>query len=261
MSHIPVEPINHHLKPKNNWATPIAIVFAGLLIAGAIFYRDTAVVAAPTDPNGPTLNAEAIRPVDPKTDHIRGDIKAPITIIEYSDLECPFCKIFHQAMTPVFDKYGKDGKVAWVYRHFPLDSIHQNARPEAIATECAAFLGGNDAFWIMHDKIFAVTTSNDGLDLSLLPTFAKEMGLDETKFNTCLKDRAIADKVETDYQNGLDIGVTGTPYAIMINNKTGEEIVIFKNQVPGSWGSDAENIMADILKNWTDILEKLRAGN
>lgn len=243
-----------------NYTTPIAIIVAGLLIAGAIFYRDANPPTVNTNPGEPVFNAGKVRPVDPKTDHIRGDIKAPITIVEYSDLECPFCRVFSQSMAKVFDKYNKDGKVAWVYRHFPLDNLHQQARPEAIATECAYLLGGNEAFWKLHDKIFTTTSSNDGLDMSLLPTFAKEIGLDEAKFNTCLTDKAIADKVETDYQNGIDIGVTGTPYVIMINNTNGEKIVIFKDQVPKSWGTDAQAIMADILQNWTDILNKLRGG-
>lgn len=247
-------------KAKTNWSTPVAIIIAGVLIAGAIFYRD-ANPPVPTDSNNPNFNPEELRPVDQKTDHIRGDINAPITIIEYSDLECPFCKVFHQSMMPVFEKYGPENKVVWVYRHFPLDRIHQQARPEAIATECATLLGGNDAFWKLHDKIFTVTTSNDGLDMSLLPTFAKEIGLDEAKFNACLTDKAMADKVEADYQNGLDIGVTGTPFIIMINNKTDEKIVIFKNSVPEDWGADAQNISDDIVKNWSDILNKLRGGN
>lgn len=86
-------------------------------------------------------------------DHIRGDIKAPVKIIEFSDLECPFCGRFHPTMQQAFNEY--QGKVAWIYRHFPLESIHPTARPLAEASECAASIGGNDKFWEFIDTAFA----------------------------------------------------------------------------------------------------------
>lgn len=251
---------------KINWTTPIAIIIAGLLIAGAIFYKDSQ--PAQISP-GSEYDLEAARPINLKTDHIRGDINAPITIIEYSDLECPFCKIFHQTMLTIYEKYGQAGKVAWVYRHFPLDKpnasgqvLHAKAGPEADATECAALLGGNEAFWKLNDKIFAITPSNDGLDLNILPTLAKEIGLNETRFKACLNDKAIADKVEADYQNGIDVGVSGTPFAIMINNVTKERIVILsEDPTPNNWDTNAKDIRSDILKYWVENLNKARGGN
>lgn len=209
---------------KTNLSTPIAIVIAGLMIAGAVYYRDTNPPTPTVDPTPATENKlEAVRPIDPKTDHIRGSVDAPIKIVEYSDLECPFCKKFHNSMEEIFAKYGESGEVAWVYRHFPIDSLHAKARPEAIATECAALLGGNDIFWAYTDKIFEITPANDGLDLNLLPQIAVDLGLDEAEFNTCLKDQAIADKVEADLQNAVDAGGRGTPFPIFIDadgNKT-----------------------------------------
>lgn len=97
------------------------------------------------------------RPVD-DTDHIIGSKDAEIIIIEYSDTECPFCKRYHEAMHQAVDAY--DGKVAWVYRHFPLTSIHPLAQPGAIAAECAATLGGNDMFWKYLDALFAAQGQN-----------------------------------------------------------------------------------------------------
>lgn len=96
--------------------------------------------------------AYTFRPVD-DTDHIIGSKDAEIIIIEYSDTECPFCKRFHDVMHQTIDAY--NGKVAWVYRHFPLTSIHPLAESGAIATECAATLGGNDMFWKYLDALFA----------------------------------------------------------------------------------------------------------
>ena len=85
-------------------------------------------------------------------DHILGNLNAPVKLIEYSDLQCPFCGRFHPTMQRVVKEYGD--QVAWVYRHFPLESIHPNARPLANASECAANLGGNDSFWKFVDAVF-----------------------------------------------------------------------------------------------------------
>lgn len=109
--------------------------------------------------------SDSVRPVG-EGEHLRGDPKATVKIVEFSDLECPFCKRFHLTMQQVMEEYS--GKVAWVYRHFPLDSLHSKARKEAEATECAAELAGNDGFWAYIDKLFEITPSNNGLDPSLL---------------------------------------------------------------------------------------------
>lgn len=112
-----------------------------------------------------------------QNDHIRGSVDSPVKIVEYSDLECPFCKRHHDTMKEVINKYGED-KVAWIYRHLPLASLHSKAPKEAEATECAAELGGNDGFWKLTDKIFEVTPANNGLDLEILPSLAYEVGLE-----------------------------------------------------------------------------------
>jgi protein-disulfide isomerase len=93
--------------------------------------------------------------VDPisEKDHVRGDRDAQIVLIEYSDFQCPFCSRFHPTAQQVVEEF--NGQVMWVYRHFPLDSIHPVARKAAEASECVAELGGNDAFWNFVDTIFA----------------------------------------------------------------------------------------------------------
>lgn len=150
-------------------------------------------------------------------DHIRGASDAKVLLIEYSDMECPFCKRFHETMIQTMDEFG--GQVAWVYRHFPLDFLHTQARTEAMASECAAELGGNDGFWNLVDKIYETTTSNDGLDLDTLPGLAAQVGLDEGAFQTCLDSEGYADRVESDYQGGIGAGVTGTPASFIVNDK------------------------------------------
>ena len=157
---------------------------------------------------------KGMRPISAE-DHILGNPNAPIKIIEYSDFECPFCKTFHQTMNQIVKEYGAGGQVAWVYRHFPLDNIHSKADKEAEASECAAELGGNEAFWAYTEKIFEVTPSNNGLDPAFLPQIAKEIGLNQEKFKECLNSGKYTAKVEADYQNGLSIGVEGTPFSVI----------------------------------------------
>ena len=118
-----------------------------------------------------------------------------------------------------------DGKIAWVYRHFPLDQLHPKARKEAEASECAADLGGNIAFWSYVDKVFEVTPSNNGLDLNLLPEIAEKIGLDKTKFQNCLQSGKYQAKVAADLKNAIDSGGRGTPYLIVIG-KSGAKLVI-----------------------------------
>ncbi len=172
-----------------------------------------AVNPTPTAPAGgeEPAGAPAIRPVT-EDDHIRGGKNAKVTIVEYTDLECPFCKRFHGTTQEVLKKYGND--VRLVIRHFPLDQLHQQARQEAMATECAAEQG---KFWELIDIIFEKTTSNDGLDLAKLPEYAKQAGVkDITKFNKCIADNKYADAIAADEQDAQAAGAQGTPYSVVL---------------------------------------------
>ena len=166
--------------------------------------------------------AKAVKPITPE-DHIRGDAKAPVKIIEFSDLECPFCKGFHSSMKKVMDDYGKVGQVAWVYRHFPLDQLHPKARKEAQAAECAGEVGGPEKFWTYADKVFEVTPSNNKLDLALLPKFAEQLGLDKVKFEACLqgddKGGKYAAHIQANEDDATASGGQGTPYSLVISAK------------------------------------------
>lgn len=148
-------------------------------------------------------------------DHIRGNKDAKVTFIEYSDFECPFCKRFEPTMQQMEKEYGD--KVKIVYRHYPL-SFHANAQKEAEATECANDLGGNDAFWKYHDAILDRTTSGGtGFALDDLVPLAKELGLDESKFQDCLDTGKYAQHVKDDMSGGSAAGITGTPGSILID--------------------------------------------
>lgn len=157
-------------------------------------------------------------------DHIRGDKKARLALIEYSDIECPFCKQFHPTAKKVVDEYS--GKVQWVFRHFPL-SFHANAQKEAEASECANELGGNDAFWKYVDTVYERTTSNGtGFALDKLAPLAKELGLDQAKFTACLDSGKYAKLVKDDEDGGTKAGVNGTPGNIILDTKTGDTRLI-----------------------------------
>lgn len=201
---------------------PIAIVIAGVLIAGAV-YLGTSKGAPTTAVNNqqpqqvaqPTGDLEAMKAIA-STDHIRGNPDAPVKIVEYSDTECPFCKRFHTTMQEVMSEYGKDGKVAWVYRHFPLDQLHSKARKEAVALECANEQGGNDKFWSYADRLYEVTPANNGLDPAELPKIAQYVGLDTAKFNTCLASTKYDQHIEDEVQNATATGGNGTPWSIVV---------------------------------------------
>lgn len=110
----------------------------------------------------PVAEKVTVRAIDTNKEPARGNLKAKISLIEYSDFECPFCKRFHATMQQVMAANGDN--VRWVYRQFPLDSLHQKARTEALASECA---GEQGKFWEFTDSIFKVTPSNDGMDITL----------------------------------------------------------------------------------------------
>ena len=154
-------------------------------------------------------------------DHIYGDPHAPVSLIEYSDFECPFCKRFHSTAKEIIDSSG--GKVNWVYRHFPLSIHNPGAQKQAEASECASRLGGNEAFWKFTNAIYARTQSNGkGFPLAQLVPLAREIGLDEKQFQECLDSGTQAPRVQEDVDEAAQLGITGTPANILLHNRTGE---------------------------------------
>jgi len=211
---------------------PILLILTVLLagVVGALWQKvvqlekGTSYSGQPVDTGSPAptegkLSEDQAKNIDKPNDkdHIRGSLDADVFLIEYSDLECPFCKQFQPDVKKAVDEY--KGKLAWVYRHFPLDPLHPKADKEAEAVECAFELGGNDAFWNLADKILEITPGNNGLDLTKLPTYAGQVGLNQSKFKTCLDSGKYKDKVEEQYQSGLKAGVSGTPGVFIINKK------------------------------------------
>lgn len=207
---------------KNNLSVPVAIVIAGVLIAGAVYLGTTSnrsgasssgVVAQPqvqqqqvgNQPSGP-------RKISVDDDPVLGDKNAPLTIVEFSDYECPFCKRSFGELLPELQKnYIHTGKLKLVYRDFPL-SFHANAHKEAEAAECARSQGDDTTYFKFHDQIFTQTTSNGtGLALSQLPVIAKSLGLNVNRFQQCLDSGKFKDEVGKDITDGTAAGVSGTP--------------------------------------------------
>ncbi len=166
-----------------------------------------------------------LRPVSKNNDHIYGNPKAPATLIEYSDFECPYCKRFHFSVKEFIDK--SEGKVNWVYRHYPLPFHNPGAQKEAEASECAAAQGGNEAFWKYTDLIFLRTKAGGkGFPIENLVPMADEIDLDKDAFEKCLNDGEMTARVEADLENGSASGITGTPGNVLINNDSGESIFL-----------------------------------
>ena len=227
-------------KNKKELSLPMAIVLGAFIIAISLIVIKTPRTITTNSNNTQTLDSQTVTamvthilatknkvPAVPVStnDHIQGTTNPKLVLIEYSDLECPYCKAFDGTMNKVMQNYGN--QVDWVYRHFPLDCVdntspdctplHPKARHEAVASECAFAQGGNDAFWKYITKVFSVTPSNNQLDPTKLGVIAGGLGLNMDQFNSCLSADTYADVVSTNAKEGLKSNVTGTPDTIIVD--------------------------------------------
>jgi protein-disulfide isomerase len=170
--------------------------------------------------------------VDPVTsrDHVLGNLQAPIKMITYSDLDCPFCVRLHETMLPIVDKYSAAGEFAWVVRHFPLEMLHVNATEVAVASECSFRHGGPSAFWDFLDQYFYSTEQEDDLS-TLLNDIAVKIKIDKKRFSLCHQNMSELDKVEKDKADAIENGAQGTPWSVLINAK-GEVIDTINGALP-----------------------------
>ncbi|MCR4314482.1 MAG: DsbA family protein [Candidatus Uhrbacteria bacterium] len=193
-------------------------------LAGAANTQDSGsaeLAAAPAEAI-PTPTATGV-PTVTESDHIRGNKDAAITIIEYSDFECPFCGRFHPTMLQVMEEY--TDSVRWVFRHFPL-SFHPEAMPAANAAECASEQG---KFWEYADALFENQTS---LGSEYFATLASDLGLNTSQWQDCYDTSKYQDVIEAQAQAGGAAGVSGTPGSFVID-KDGNAIPI-KGALPFS---------------------------
>jgi len=239
---------------KKDYLLPASIIIAALLIAGSWIYTTglknveikEKIGQENNQPAVSESNLENVKPIS-GDDYIMGNPNAPVKIIEFSDLECPFCKVFHQTMKQVMAEYGNNGKVAWVYRHWPLEQLHPKAKTSALAAECAGELGGNEKFWEYLDKYFEITPSNNQINLSELPKIAESIGLNRAQFEGCLQSGKYQEKIEAQIKDAVSSNPEcprcGTPFSIVIA-KDGK-----KYPIPGAFPyEDVKAIIEEALK-------------
>lgn len=182
----------------------------GLMLGYVLWGRDAAVTAAartpnpPAGPAAPTQEPQFVRyeiPTEGFPSH--GPEDAPITIVEFSDFECPFCRRFHeQTYQALLDAY--PGQIRFVYRNLPLTSIHPNAMSAAVASLCAQ---EQDAYWEYHDKLF----SSDRLGRAVYLEYAAELELDVEEFTACLDSGKFDEFIQSDMEFAFNLGVQSTP--------------------------------------------------
>ncbi len=212
---------------RSSLVVPIAIIVCILIIAGAFYYQgknpqapSNTASSTPTQlsqllPPADGINMAKFRPVD-ATDKIRGSASAPIKIVVYTDLECPACKYFHQQTQAIQANYVDTGKVAIIYRDFPLDQLHSKSRNEFLAAECVNEIGGTDKFYQFVDQIFVITPSNNGLDPAKLGETAKALGVDTKSFDACMTAKKYADQIQKSVDEAIALGAQGTPFWILV---------------------------------------------
>jgi len=200
-------------------ALPISILVAAALISGSIFYTR----GGATQSGGANIgNNPPASKVDIKVgpdEHTLGDKNAKVTIVEYSDFQCPFCRRFWRETLPELKReYINTGKARFVYRHFPLD-FHPAAMPSAKAVECANERG---KFWEMHDKIFEeqdkLGQGTIQFTVADIKKWAAQIGLDRGSFDQCLDSDRYNQQVTSDLNSGSQAGVSGTP-TVFINGQ------------------------------------------
>lgn len=153
----------------------------------------------------PTLPTPQNVKVSIDDDPIKGDPKAPVTIVEFSDFQCPFCKRFYDNVLPSLEKeYISTGKVRLVFRDYPLQ-FHKNALPAAIAANCA---GEQGKYWEVHNFLFE---NPNKLDTASIINSAAELNLNREEFEKCLHDKTKETEINKDFQEGQLYGVRGTP--------------------------------------------------
>jgi protein-disulfide isomerase len=197
---------------KNPWVVLGIIVV--LLLGGAIWYSSK---VTSTSNEGVTI-----------TEHIKGNKDATVTLVEYSDLQCPACASFQPVLQTVLDTYGD--RLRFEYKHFPLP-IHQYAQQAAIAAEAASQQG---KFFEFHDKLFAEqkTWSASPVPQTFFVAYATDLGLDVELFKRHLKSSLLRDKVKQDLEDARKLELTGTP-TFFLNGKKMEfdSFESFVNQI------------------------------
>ena len=146
-----------------------------------------------------------------KSDHIRGPLNAPVTLLEYGDYECPYCGVAFPVVNRVLQHFGRS--LRFVFRHFPLTQVHPNAEP---AAEAAEFAGAHKRFWEMHDGIYM---NQEMLGPPLLLSLATSLGLPKEQLVSAIAGHEYEGKIQQDFLGGVRSGVNGTPTFFIGNRR------------------------------------------
>lgn len=184
----------------------------------------------PTQPAGPNTATLAKMPKVEAGDHVIGNRKAKVVLVEYSDYECPFCARFHPTIQQAVKDFGD--KIAWVYRYYPL-SFHPNAQKSAEGAECVTKLGGEEAFWAYSDALIAVNTKDGKLSPDAILEAAQAAKVDATAFKSCLDSNEMEAKIKAIMTGGGTAGISGTPGTIVVVDGVPKELI------PGAVGLDS----------------------
>lgn len=199
--------------PKKFELSPsVSILTAGVLIAGSIIFVN--MNPAPQAPlEGDNLpRTVSVSPVT-EEDHIIGSPDAPIMLIEYSDFQCPYCTMLYPTLKRIVEE--GNGRIAWVHRHLPLESIHPQARPAALASECIAEQLGEEGFWKFADAVYP---NQDKMSPAYYTQLAAEFGADSVQFASCVSSEKYADIVDEQAFEAQQNGASGTPFTVIVGN-------------------------------------------
>lgn len=186
-------------------AIPVPVEMPEAPVIGDLQFDETSTLVAPT---------VTVPAFDPATDHALGPNDARVSVITYSDFQCPYCARIVPELKRLLDTYPRDVRI--VYRHFPLTTIHPHAFKAAEASECAAKLGGNSAFWAMHDKLFE-NQAILGRDAYI--SFARQLDLNEANFISCIDSTDMQTRVRRDADMAETLGLQGTPTSFVNTTK------------------------------------------
>ncbi len=198
------------IKKDDLWKYSMLALVAVLVIGSFFVFTGNGVTPSGNVVNDGGNNQPIVVEASVDDDAILGDEDAPVTIIEFSDYQCPLCERFWSETLPLIrEQYIDTGKVRFVYRDFPLSSTHPMAQPAAEVSECVRDQGGDDAFWEMHDMIFA---NQQDLSIDNLETWAQDMEYD---ISSCLSSGEFRSEVLKDTADAQSAGARGTPYFVI----------------------------------------------
>ncbi|MEK6897093.1 MAG: DsbA family protein [Nanoarchaeota archaeon] len=212
------------IKKADIWKYSTLLLLAVVVIGGFFLLRDGGGSngGSVTDTGGEGQEAVNAKAFIEDNDPVLGSPDAGVSIIEFSDFQCPFCgRAFEGTITDLKNSdYFKNGEVNLVYKHFPLNSIHPYAQGAAEASVCAQAQG---KFWEYHDTLFK---NQDALDIESLKQYASQLGLNTGSFNSCLDGGDSESEVNKELAQATAAGAGGTPFFLIVNTETGKTVSI-----------------------------------